>query len=72
MNQQGEQQSKFRKAEYTTEAKFCSDFLNNFEDPRLPYDTAHGRKKYLIALVGALLTLATSDQQHRQSGQDIH
>lgn len=41
----------FRYPNYEKETKYCSEFLNNFEDHNMPQDMIHGRKKYLVQLV---------------------
>ena len=41
----------FGKSDFDREAKHCADFLANFEDPALPVDPLHGRKKYICDLV---------------------
>lgn len=58
------------KHDYDKENKLCSEFLNNFEDPSLPTDALHGKKKYKIALVGTIQT-AKSRGRTRESGRGV-
>lgn len=52
MASHNEEQVFARFPNYQREEKYCSEFLSTFEDIAMAPDAKHGRKKYLVLLVG--------------------
>lgn len=49
--------------DYEKETRLCLEFLTGFEDPSLPADPTHGKKKYKIALVDSADQQRAVDRQ---------
>ena len=48
---------RFNKLPYEKEAKYCLEFLTQFEDKSIPQHPLHGYKKYKIELVKTIFNV---------------